>query len=207
MQLWYATTSPFARKVRVAAHELGLAEGMELVRVDPWSDERLRALNPLAKVPTLALLDGDVLYESGVICDWLDARSGARRLFPADGPSRWRALRLQGLADGAMTAAGRLFADERRSETERSDAMMRRLADALGAALDGLADDLTPGVITIGEISAACLLGYLDFRWPDRDWRSGREVLAQWFLDMEARPSLRATLHHLQGPNPSGPSS
>ncbi len=79
-QLWYAPTSPFARKVRIAAHELGLADALELVEVNPWTDARLRALNPLAKVPTLVLASGDALYEPGVICDYLDAAGAERRL-------------------------------------------------------------------------------------------------------------------------------
>jgi len=196
MRLWYAPTSPFARKVRIAAHELGLAERMELVEVNPWTDGRLRALNPLAKVPTLERKDGPPLYESGVICDYLDALSGQRRLFPESGEARWRALLLQGLADGANTAAGRLFADERRPADQRSEAMMARLSEAMQAALDSLErETLRADHLTIGETSAATFLGYLDFRWPERDWRKGRERLSAWFAEVEQRPSMVETRH------------
>lgn len=196
-QIWYAPTSPFARKVRIAAHELGLADALELVEVNPWTDARLRALNPLAKVPTLVLPSGETLYESGVICDYLDAIGAERRLFPPSGTPRWRALRLQGLMDGAMTAAGRLYADEQRPADQRSDAMMTRLGSAIASTLEALdREPLDPEALTIGEISAAAFLGYLDFRWPERDWRTAHPAQARWFAAVERRPSMIQTRHH-----------
>jgi len=197
MDLWYAPTSPFARKVRIAAAELGLSDSLTLIRVDPWSDGRLRALNPLAKVPTLVLDDGAILFESSVICDYLDAHAQRRRLFPADGPDRWQALLLQGLADGAMTAAGRLFAEERRPADQRSDAMILRFTQAREAALDALERTLLQDQPGIGEVAVAALLGYLDFRWPDRNWRNGRPGLSGWFDRFDRRPSMTATRHSL----------
>jgi glutathione S-transferase len=195
MELWYTTTSPFARKVRIAAAELGWDDRIRLVRVDPWTDERLRALNPLAKVPTLVLDDGTALPESALICEWLDALGAGRRLMPSDGARRWRALRLQALADGAMTAVGRLFADERHPESERASGMMARFAAARDAVLDGLEQESLQAEPEIGEIAVAALLGYLDFRWPERHWRDGRPRLSAWMDGMAARPSLIATRH------------
>lgn len=197
MQLWYAPTSPFARKVRIAAHELDLGDRIELVEVNPWTDERLRALNPLGKVPALVPDGGDALFESTVICDYLDALGPRRRLHPQDGPERWRALLLQGLADGASTAAGRLYADERRRTDERSAAMMERLALSIETSLDWLEAKATlADVPTVGEISAAAFLGYLDFRWPERDWRTHRRGLAGWFERFALRPSMTGTRPH-----------
>lgn len=197
MQLWYAPTSPFARKTRIAVAELGLAGQVELIEVNPWTDARLRALNPLAKVPTLVTAQGEVLYESGVICDWLDSL-GPRRLFPEEGPARWRALLLQGLADGAATAVGRLFADERRAPGERSEQMLARFRSARDSALQALEQDLpAAGPPTIGEISVAAFLTYLDFRWPERDWRGTYPRLAGWLAELETRPSLVTTAYHL----------
>lgn len=193
MQLWYSTTSPFARKVRVAAEELGVAGRLELVEVNPWLDPRLRALNPLAKVPTLVRDNGEVVWESGLIAERLEAMLGGEALFPREGPPRWRALSLQALADGAMAAAGRLFGDEQRAEDDRSAAMMLRLQAAIDAALDHFESQALKAEPTIGEISVGCLLGYLDFRWPDRDWREGRPGLAAWFKVFDLRPSMVAT--------------
>lgn len=195
MKLYYAPTSPFARKARIAALELGLDSQIDLIESNPWTDEPLRTINPLAKVPALIRADGGALYESAVICDYLDEYAG-RRLFPGHGPERWRALLLQGLADGASTAAGRLFADQRRPADERSESMMARFTAAIDAALDQLeSTPLYDKRLTIGEISAAAFLAYLDFRWPDRDWRGGRKRLADWFALMEQRPSMLATAY------------
>lgn len=195
MQLWHAYTSPFARKVRIVAHELGISSQLTLTETNPWTDGRLRPLNPLAKVPTLVLDDGGVLYESAVICEYLDATCGQGKLFPSAGDARWRALMLQALADGACGSATRLFADEHRAPTERSDEMMARLKEAVEAGLDALEahTGLNADAPTIGEISVAAFLGYLDFRWPDRDWRATRPALARFAARIEERPSLRMT--------------
>lgn len=196
MELWYSTTSPFARKVRVAAEELGLSARLSLRETNPWRAEELRAVNPLCKVPTLVCDDGTVLYESGVICDYLDTLGPERRLFPQSGPARWQALVLQGLADGALTAAGRLYADEQREENERSAAMMTRFSRAIDAALDDLeARDLAFGPPTIGDVSLGVLCGYLDFRWPARDWRGSRPRLAGWYDVFEMGVSMQKTRH------------
>lgn len=195
MDLWYTTTSPFARKVRIAAAELGLDDRITLVRVDPWTDDRLRRLNPLCKVPTLVLDDGTALFESAIICEWLDTLGATRRLIPAHGPERWRALRLQGVADGAMTATGRLFADERRPTDERAEPVMARLAAARDAALDWLERQSLQIDLGIGEVAVAACLGYLDFRWPDRCWREARPRLSSWMAAIASRPSIAATRH------------
>jgi len=197
MELWLTPTSPFARKVRIAAAELGLSSRISLVKVDPWNDERLRTINPLSKVPTLVLDDGSVLFESAVICDYLDELQGGRRLFPASGPDRWQSLLLHGLADGALTAMGRLFADERRPTNERSEAMLARFAQARDATLDQLEQTSLRDEPLIGEIAVAALLGYLDFRWSDRDWRASRPKLTDWFERFNERPSMTSTRHYL----------
>jgi glutathione S-transferase len=195
MELWYTPTSPFARKVRVSAHEMGLQSRLLLVETDPWTDPKLRALNPLAKVPTLVLDDGEVVWESGLIVERLQALVASHDIIPMDAVSRWRALTLQALADGASTSAGRLFADERRPAPERSSAMLQRFAETIQATLDYLERTVLSASPTIGEISVAVLLGYLDFRWPDRDWRQPRPGLAQWFASFAARRSMIETAH------------
>jgi glutathione S-transferase len=197
MQLWYAPTSPFARKVRIAAFELGLADDIALVEVDPWSDERLRSLNPLAKVPTLVLGWGEILFESTVICEYLDVLAGPR-LFPRPSVERWRALLIQGLADGAATAAGRLFAEIRKPASERSAAMTARFEAAIEASLDEMERrGLDGSLSTIGDVTAVAFLGYLDFRWPDRDWQKGRSRIAAAYAQAQARPSLVQTAYRL----------
>jgi len=195
MELWYAPTSPFARKVRVAAHELGLAERLRLIEVDPWSDARLRDLNPLAKVPTLVLDGGEAVWESSLIVERLADICGDRALAPPAGPARWEALSLQALADGASTAAGRLYADERRGPGQRSEAMLARFRAAIDATLRRLETSELTERFTIGEISVAVLLGYLDFRGLCGGWRETHPGLAAWLSRMRARESLAATEH------------
>jgi glutathione S-transferase len=195
MDLWYTTTSPFARKVRIAAAELGLDDRVTLVRIDPWTDDRLRRLNPLCKVPTVVLDDGAVLFESAIICEWLDTLGAGRRLIPDHGVQRWQALGLQGVADGAMAAAGRLFADERRPADERAEPVMARLAAARDAALDWLERQPLQIDLGIGDVAVAACLGYLDFRWPDRCWRQTRPRLSAWMEAISSRPSIAATRH------------
>jgi glutathione S-transferase len=195
MDLWYAPTSPFARKVRVAAHELGVSDTLRLVEVNPWTDARLRALNPLAKVPTLVLDDGETVWESGLIAERLEHIAGGMALFPPPGPARWRALSLQALADGAATAAGRLFADESRGPCERSESMLARFRHAVDATLDRLETTELLSAPTIGEISAAVALGYLYFRWPDHHWLMDRPRLNAWYAIFAERASMVATSH------------
>jgi glutathione S-transferase len=205
MKLYYSPTSPFARKVRILVHELALDARVELVQTDPWRDPGLRARNPLAKVPTLLRDDGSVLYESGVICEFLAFLAGDDRFLPPPGEARWQTLRLQGLCDGACTAAGRLYADQQRSSTERSERMMDRLGLAIDATVDAFEQrEPLQSPPRIGEVAAACLLSYLDFRWPSLDWRAGRPRLAAWLGEMERRPSLQRTRYALPA-SPSPP--
>ena len=198
MELWYAPTSPFARKVRIAAHELRIAERISLRQTDPWNDAELRRLNPLAKVPTLVVNGDFILYESAVICEYLDSLDEGGMLFPPVGRARWDALLRQGLADGASTAAGRLFAMEQKPVAERDAKITARFEEAIGAALDALdAQTLSAGGWTIGEVGAAAFIGYLGFRWPEKDRLATRPALAEWWAKAEARPSIAATRHRL----------
>jgi glutathione S-transferase len=147
-------------------------------------------------VPTLVAEDGTVLFESGLICEYLTLLNGAASLFPHPGPERWRALRLQGLADGAATAAGRLYADEHRPAEQTSEAMMERFRTAIFAVLSALErENLRTDHSTIGEVAVGVFLGYLDFRWPDRDWRIGRMATSEWFAAFDQRPSMTTTRH------------
>jgi len=196
MRLFYSLTSPYVRKVRVVAHETGLASSIEEVLCNPFDDPpELRQLNPLGKVPTLVCDDGSALFDSRVICAYLGDRADKASLIPKDPAQRWAVLRAQALADGLLDSAVALTMEGRRPEGERSPATMARWRGAIQRAVECMAGDweALPGAVTLGHIAYACALGYLDFRHPELAWRDGRPGLAQWFAEFDARPSMTAT--------------
>lgn len=195
LQLWYAQTSPFARKVRITAHELGIANQIELVESNPWTDEFLRKLNPLAKVPTLVINESRVLVESSVIGAYLNSLVPDLPLTGNDPETYWLVQSRQAMSDGAMIAAGRLFADQKRLDTERSAQVMRRQAEAIDKTLNYFEAIDFGETIDFSHIALGCLLGYLDFRWPSEDWRAGRPRLTSWLAKFELRDSARSTVH------------
>jgi glutathione S-transferase len=189
MKLFYAPVSPFARKVRILAQEIGLEARLELVAVNPWTEETLRAHNPLCQVPTLIADDGVAIYDSRVICLYLDGLAGAGRVAGAPIAS----LVLEALADGVCDGAVRHVTEGRRPEAERNVAMLARQTQAMNAGLDEAERSLTPDRFDIGEIALVCTFIFLDFRLPQYDWRQGRPRLQTWFETMNARPSVVAT--------------
>jgi glutathione S-transferase len=198
MQLRYSPTSPYVRKVSVTAIELGLAERIERIptdTMDPTSD--LSDHNPLSKVPTLILESGEVLYDSPVICEYLDSLHDGAKIFPPAGPERWQALRQQTLGDGILDAAIlRMLETLRRPEALRWRGWIEKQAGKVSRALDRLeteAEDLQ-GPLAIGRITVGCALGYLDFRFADDDWRAGHAALSAWYEDFAQRPSMQETV-------------
>jgi glutathione S-transferase len=195
MKLRHAAASPFVRKVMVAAHELALAGRIELVptTVGPTqANTTLAAENPLMKVPSLVTDDGEVLFDSPVICEYLDCLAGGT-LFPPPGPERWAALRRQALGDGILDALVLCRYETVRPEDKRwsgwTDGQMRKARQGLAAAeAEGLS-----GFSTIGHIAIGVMLGYLDFRFPEDGWRTRHPQLAAWYAAAAERPSMRLT--------------
>jgi glutathione S-transferase len=196
MKLRYSLNSPFVRKVVVQAIETGINSRIEQVPTqtnDPASG--LIKENPLGKVPSLTLDDGTHLYDSPVICEYLDTLHAGGKMFPAAGPARWTALRRQALADGMMDAAVARRGESLRPDGERSAAAMEAQRRKVATGLDALeaeADRLGEG-IDIGLIAIGCALGYLDFRFADEDWRKDHPKLARWFGTFSSRPSMKTT--------------
>ncbi|MCM8732048.1 glutathione S-transferase family protein [Hephaestia sp. GCM10023244] len=196
MKLHWSPSSPYVRKVMLVAHELGLADRIDCVRavVGPARlNPEVMADNPLNKIPTL--IDGaTVLFDSRVICDYLDALDGRHRMLPATGPARWTALRRQALADGLIEIAVLLRDEHWRGDGHRSPAHLQAFWAKIPACLDRLeAEQLDDAEPDIGHIAIACALSYLDFRLPAQKWRTGRPVLAAWERRFAARPSAVAT--------------
>ncbi len=197
MQLYFNPASPYVRKVRVTAHELGLNGRMELtsVTLTPVSPhEAVRSSNPLGKIPTLITDDGTALYDSPVICEYLDALAGGNRIFPAAGTARWTALRRQALADGIMDAAVLTrYEQASRPKELRWEAWVDGQLLKIRTALDALDHESLEGAFDIGAISIACALGYLDLRFAGESWRARRPRLGAWLATISQRPSLVAT--------------
>lgn len=194
MRLLYSPMSPFARKVRVVAFELGLADRLTLEVAAPYTDEAVRTINPLSKIPVLIPQDGEAIFDSPVICEYLEHLAG-RSLTPAAGPERWAALTRQAMADGMGDAALAIVRERLRDAPHRQDLFDRQTA-TLVAALDLLEQQTPPADrFEIGEIAVAAQLSYLDGR-AVLDWREGRPNLTAWHEDADRRPSMVATAPH-----------
>jgi glutathione S-transferase len=198
MRLFHAQSSPFVRKVMVVLHETSLVDRVEIVAangsaVAPGSMPVVQ--NPLGKIPTLERDDGPALYDSRVICRYLDDLAGGR-LYPAK-PRLWETLTLEATGDGIAEAALLMVYEARLRPAERqhADWVEGQWAKVLRAA-DALEDrwlGYLAGPFDAGQIAVACALAYADFRLGARDWRGGRPGIAGWFERVAARPSMTAT--------------
>lgn len=198
MKLYGSTRSPFARKAAIVAHEAGLWPRLAFVPVEiPTSTPapEWRAANPLIKLPTLTLTDGTAIFDSPVICEYLAAHGRSVGLYPANGAARWHALTRQGLADGLLDILLLWRAEMRRPEAARQQVLFVTWTQRREGALDRCERDAATAsdALTIGDIAAGVLLDYLDFRFPDLNWRAGRPALTAWHERTAARPSFRAT--------------
>jgi len=196
MKLRYGPTSPYVRKVMVVAYESGLEQRIERIPTHVWApDTDIAKDNPLGKVPALILDDGEVLYDSPVISEYLDSLSAGTTLFPAAGAARWKALKLQALADGVLDAAIARRHESQRPPERQDKALLERQANVMRRGMSALdAEAASWGdAVTIGQIAAAVACGYLDFRFAHEDWRPGRARLAAWYERFAKRPSMLAT--------------
>ncbi|KAI8822087.1 glutathione S-transferase domain-containing protein [Fimicolochytrium jonesii] len=205
MKLYYSPTSPYVRKVVILIHELGLQDQVAIQRVSiigpvpgGGPDTPLvRSSNPLSKVPVLLLPDSTALFDSRVICEYLNSVANGG-FFPPNGPKRWSALTLQALADGIMDASV-LVAIENRTTIRPAEKFHQPWVDTqkgkIIVALDSLESSVAKlgsadGELTIGEVAVLCALEYLDLRVPDVEWRKGREGLAAWAEAVGKRPAM-----------------
>lgn len=198
MRLFASTTSPYARRVKVVLHETGQIGRVEVVPAtgSPVAPGTLPlAQNPLGKVPVLERPDGPALYDSRVICRYLDDLAGAGLCPPK--PRLWDTLTLEATADGMLDAAVLVLYESRLRAPAFQDAAWRegqwikivRALDALEARW--MAHLAAP--LDIGQIALGCALGYLDFRFAEHGWRDGHPALAAWEARFAERPSMIAT--------------
>lgn len=199
MKLLSATPSPFARKARIALHEKGIP--FELVTEVPWnSDASAPRFNPLGKIPVLILDDGETVYESRLIVEYLELKFPDPPLYPQETDALMAAKRLEVLADGACDAVVLMFIEKQRSPGQQSEAWLQRQAGKVAAAVDEVARRVVPGSefavgagFGLGDIAVGCLLGYLDLRYPEMPWRRHAH-LVDLFERLSARPSFGQTV-------------
>ncbi|MCJ0761613.1 glutathione S-transferase family protein [Variovorax terrae] len=197
MKLHWSPKSPYVRKVMVCAHELALTERIELIRsvaamLRP--NERLMQDNPLSKIPTMVLDDGSTLFDSTVICEYLDTLAGGNRLFPTSPEYRWPALRWHALGDGLLDVLI-LWRNEREREIPLASLMMAfdlKTRTTL-SLLDREVSQLKRAPFSIGHVAIACALGYVDYRFDALGWRDIAPRLESWYDELRERPSLAMT--------------
>jgi glutathione S-transferase len=198
MKMHWSPRSPFVRKVMIMIHEIGLQDQVTCVRTvasPTKAHEELMDDNPLSKLPTLVLEDGTPVYDSHVICEYLDSRHGGAPLFPAAWPERLIALRHEALGDGLMDLGLLWLIERQRGEGVQSGALVAACARKVERVLERLERDiatLTGRPFDIGHLTIGTALGYLDFRYPFLEWRNGHPALAAWHAEFLARPSVQA---------------
>jgi glutathione S-transferase len=193
LKLFHSATSPFVRKVMACAIARGIEGQITEMPTNPHeSPAALLAANPLSKVPCLITVDGMALFDSPVICEFLDSIGGEIGMFP-QGASRWRALRLQAIGDGIMDAAVLHRGESQRPREDARDAVMVRQTAAVTRALDLLETDPPSLHLDIGSLTVACALEYLDLRMAHLNWREGRPRLAGWLAGIAGEPALART--------------
>lgn len=199
MKLYWSSRSPYARKVMAFAHEAGVASRIETVRtlVSMTAPNRdLMKVNPLAKIPTLVTDDGQVLFDSSVICEYLDGLHGGAKLFPS-GPERWPALRWQAFGNNMLDNLVPWRNERLRPQAQQSPETLAgfelKIRNAV-SALEAEAEALGRARIGVGHVTLAVALGYIDFRFGDLGWRDGHPRIAAWYEIFSKRPSMQATV-------------
>ena len=202
MKLIGATTSPYDRKVRIVLAEKKL--DYQYIKENPWVPETtVGASNPLGKVPCLVLEGGEALFDSRVIVEYLDTLSPVGKLIPPNGRERAEVKTWEALADGVLDAAlaARLEATwAGRMAEQRSQAWIDRQLDKITSGLkamsQGLGEKPYCGNIhmNLADIAVGSALGYLDFRFPQIDWRAKHPNLAKLFEKLSLRQSFIDTV-------------
>lgn len=201
MKLYWSSRSPFVRKVMIFAHECGVVGRFECERTLVAMNKpniALLPVNPTGKIPTLLLDDGSALYDSTVICEYLDSLHDGRKLFPASGPARWTALRRHALGnnltDNLMLWRNEILRPLAQQSQDMLAAFELKVRNAV-AALDLEAAALSSDAVDIGHVAIGCALGYIDFRFAGLGWRDGHAGIAKWHEQFAQRPSMTQTAH------------
>lgn len=198
MRILFSPFSPYVRKCLVVAHELGLNDRVQLLSSNAHPVQRDAEIirnNPLGKVPTFFTDDGQVLFDSRVICEYLnDFVQGP--LFPAEGAKRWETLTLQALGDGMLDACLLArYEDVARPEALKWPEWRAAQLDKVETSLMWLCahSEVLNDRVDMGTLTIGCALWYLDLRFPDLNWRERHPAMANWYADFGQRPSMSMT--------------
>lgn len=194
MKLYGGASSPYVRKCRVAARELGIADRIEEAPMPTYGadpDTPLAGMNPAVRVPTLEMDNGEFLYDSRIILRYLNEQAGGA-LYPA---GDWEVQRKESLAEGLLDAALLVrFETALRPAEKQWQEWIGGQSAKINSILDAMEQEAASlTAIDAAAIGTGCALGYLDFRFPDWGWRNGRPGLAHWFENFNARPSMQST--------------
>ncbi len=198
MEIFWSSRSPYVRKVMICAFELGLYDRIKRIPAAATRsvNENVAPHNPIGQIPTLVLDDGSALYDSPVICEYLDSLSPHIKLIPREGNARFSALRRQAIGDGIMDFLVPWSAAKNAPAPQQNPAFLAASRQRFFQILDGLsatAADWTSLPIDIGHIAIGSALAYADFRFAEEPWRGSRDRLAEWYANFARRPSFVAT--------------
>lgn len=220
MVLYSSPSSPYARKIRAALHELGAHKRVRVLDVDTRDPQSgLWQASPAGRIPVL-VVEGVTIHDSPVILQWVDATFGDRaaggapdtprhpgpRLLPASGAARWDALTREATGDGLTDTLVPMRMEVLRPPGEQSRTFLDKSRDRVLRILDGMEHDAArfPPVeqVDVGALGLACALGYLEFRFPDIEWRPARPALTAWYEAFSQRASMRLTVPYNLGEAP-----
>ena len=196
MKLYYSHTSPYSRKVRLLIYEKGLHDQVMQILCNPFDDTaELKAANPLGKIPTLIMDNGEALFDSPVICEYLDCLGTNSRLVPESGQERWQTLRWEALADGMTDAAYNMVMEKRRPEQEQSNKWATLWSEEILRSLHHIEHNLPtlPDQITLAQLALAAAIGYLEFRLPELLTASECVLAKSWYAHFKDRESMMET--------------
>ncbi|MDQ7015957.1 MAG: glutathione S-transferase N-terminal domain-containing protein [Gammaproteobacteria bacterium] len=196
LRLFCSSTSPYSRKVRLLIIEQGLQDQVEIVFVNPFEDNpELIALNPLGKIPTLLLENGETLFDSPLVCRYLDSLSPQSTLLAGAGWLHWQRQRWEALANGVVDESYNLVMERRRPTDQHSAEWIARWSSAIHSALavmEARVGELK-GEVTLAQLTVASALGYLDFRLPEALSAAECPQLLAWYERFKTRPSMLLT--------------
>lgn len=197
MKLRWSPTSPFVRKVVVMMKEKGIEGLVEKEKSNPLSaDDRAATPNPLGKIPCLVAADGEAVFDSPVIMEYLDAVCDGPQMLPPSGPARWTALRRQAQADGILDSSVACFVESLKKPERQSAGMIAHYKGIVKKAIAAFETEAAAlgETVDVGTISIAVALSFADQTFPDEDWRADSPGLAAWFDAFDKRPSMTETV-------------